>query len=274
MFDTPDPTTDGMTVLVPVQILEGEQVPAALISVLASTPVVLLGYHVIPEQTAPEQARASFGDQALEELDDLAAAFRDAGGSVETRLVFTRNPTQTFERVAVDEAVDAILLLNPAPSIDRVMVALSEGINTERITELATTLARGSGITVSLVHVATAESERERGEQLLDDARGALVDKGISPGWIDSEVLTSETPIQAIIGAASGGTDLVVLGESRPSVRELVFGEPSERIAEHSLAPILVVRRLPALSANGVPDSGVDEDGKAGDGDERGGAGQ
>jgi nucleotide-binding universal stress UspA family protein len=266
MSDSPDSTTDGMTVLVPVQILEGEQVPAALISVLASTPVVLLGYHVIPEQTPPEQARASFGDQALEELDDLAAAFRDAGGSVETRLVFTRDPTQTFERVAVDEAADAILLLNPAPSIDRVMVALSEGINTERVTELAATLARESNITVSLVHVARADSERERGEQLLDDAREALVDKGVSPAWVDSEVLTSETPIEALVDAASGGTDLVVLGESRPSVRELVFGEPSVRIAEHSLAPVLVVRRLPALSTDG------ENEGKKGD--EGGGAGR
>mgnify|MGYP006271135837 FL=1 len=258
MSETSDPTTEGMTVLVPVQILEGEQVPAALIDVLASTPVVLLGYHVIPEQTAPEQARASFGDQASEELEDLAAAFRDAGGTVETRLVFTRDPTQTFERVAVDEAADAILLLNPAPSIDRIMVALSEGINTERITELAASLARGSDVTVSLFHVATADDELERGEQLLDDARRSLVDKGVSPAWIDSEVLVSETPVKAIVDAASTGTDLVLLGESRPTVRELVFGEPSERIADRSLAPILVVRRLPALSDDESEDEEVD----------------
>lgn len=256
MSETPDPTTSGMTVLVPVQILESEQVPAALIDVLASTSVVLLGYHVIPEQTAPEQARASFGEQAREELDELAAAFRDSGGTVETRLVFTRDPTQTFERVAVDVAADAILLLNPAPSVDRIMVALSEGINTERITELAASLARGSDVTVSLFHVATAEAERERGERLLEEARNLLVDKGVSPAWIDSEVLVSETPVKAIVDAASTGIDLVVVGESRPSVHELVFGEPSERIADSSLAPILVVRRLPALA----PDETADEE--------------
>ncbi|SEO21526.1 hypothetical protein SAMN04487948_101133 [Halogranum amylolyticum] len=77
--------------------------------------------------------------------------------------------------------------------------------------------------------------------------------------WIDSEVLLSETPLQVIVDAASIGTDPVLLGESRPTVRELVFGEPSERIADRSLAPTVVVRRLPALSDDETEDG--EEDG-------------
>ncbi|ADQ68608.1 universal stress family protein [Halogeometricum borinquense DSM 11551] len=240
---------EELTVLVPVRILEGEQVPAALMDVLSSVSVVLLGYHVIPEQTAPEQARTQFGEQARSELDDVAEAFRNAGGDVEARVVFTGDATQTFERIAVEEKADAILLLNPAPSVERIFVALSEGINTERIAELTSALATGTDVTVTLFHVATSEDERAAGEQLLDKTARILSEKGVATDDIEREVAVSDAPVQLLSDVASEDSDLVVLGESRPTVRELVFGEPSERMAERTLAPILVVRRLPALTA-------------------------
>jgi nucleotide-binding universal stress UspA family protein len=257
MADASTNHADDMTVLVPVKVLEGQQVPAALIDVLVPTTVVLLGYHPIPEQTAPEQARTAFGEQARAELDELAQAVADAGGSVETRLVFTHDPTQTFERVAADEAADAVLLLNPAPSVDRILVALSEGINTERITRLVALLASYTDRSVTLFHAAPTEEDRQRGEQLLDAATDLLVERGVPAGAITRDVTVSDTPVQAIVDAAAG-TDLVVLGESRPSVRELIFGEPSERVAGHSLAPILVVRRLPALDVESDDTTGSD----------------
>ncbi|WP_327050477.1 universal stress protein [Halomicrococcus gelatinilyticus] len=238
---------DEMTVLVPVEVLDGEQVPAALIDVLASVRVVLLGYHAIPDQTAPEQARAEFGEQARAELNDLVTAFRDAGVAVEARFVFTPDPTQTFERVALEEESDAILLPNPAPSVDRILVPLSEDINVDRITAVTAMLTSDSDVTVTLTHVAPSEEERARGERLLDEATKSLVGKGVAAAAIDREVTVSETPIKAITEVASDDTDLVIIGESRPSVRELVFGEPSERIAGRTLAPVLVVRRLPII---------------------------
>jgi nucleotide-binding universal stress UspA family protein len=255
-------TGAGLTVLLPVRTFEGEQVPAALVELLtsASIPVVLLGYHVIPEQTAPEQAREQFGEQARAELDDLADAFREAGGTVETRFVFTRDPTQTFERVAVDERADAILLLNPAPNVDRIFVAISEGINTDRITAFTAALAVGSDVTVTLVHVADSEEARPAGERLLEEVADALSANGVPPGAIERAVTVSQAPLQALNEMASDDTDLVVLGESQPTVRELVFGEPSERIAERTLAPVLVVRRLPAAeSADAAAEESDDE---------------
>lgn len=255
-------TGEGLTVLVPVRTFEGEQVPTALVELLtaASIPVVLLGYHVIPEQTAPEQAREQFGEQARAELDDLADAFRDTDGTVETRFVFTRDPTQTFERVAVDERVDAILLLNPAPNVDRIFVPLSAGINTDRITAFASALAVGSDVTVRLVHVADSEEARPAGDRLLEEAADALSANGVPPDAIERTVAVSQAPLQALSEMASDDTDLIVLGESQPTVRELVFGEPSERLAERTLAPVLVVRRLPAVeSADGTAEESKDE---------------
>jgi hypothetical protein len=49
---------------VPVAILKGETVPDAVVELLSTLPVVVLGYHVLPEQTAPGQARMQFEDQA------------------------------------------------------------------------------------------------------------------------------------------------------------------------------------------------------------------
>ena len=44
-------------VLVPVEVLEGRTVPESLVRFLAPSEVVVLGYHVVPEQTPAGQAR-------------------------------------------------------------------------------------------------------------------------------------------------------------------------------------------------------------------------
>ena len=263
---SPTPTDavvgDELTILVPVRILEGEQVPAALVDVITAAPVVVLGYHVIPDQTAPEQASDSFGEQARTELEDLADAFRETGGPADTRLVFTHDPTQTFERVAADEAADAILLLNPAPSVDRILVAIGETINVDRLTTLTATLATHADLAVGLFHVAASEDARADGEVLLDRATDSLVSRGVPADRIDREVVVSDAPIRAIVEEAADDTDLVVLGESRPSLREVVFGDPSERVADHTLAPTLVVRRLPTIDAADASPSDDDPTGE------------
>jgi hypothetical protein len=70
---------DGeMTALVPFRVLEGEQVPVALVDLLARTPVVLLGYHVIPDQTAPEHALAPV--LVVRRLPAVATKGANAGG--------------------------------------------------------------------------------------------------------------------------------------------------------------------------------------------------
>ena len=61
--------TDRPSILVPIRVLEGESVPEGVPELLAHAHVVLLGYHVIPEQTAPGQARMQFEDRATERLD-------------------------------------------------------------------------------------------------------------------------------------------------------------------------------------------------------------
>ena len=87
-------------VLVPVAVLEGESVSPGLISLLGTVDVTVLGYHVLPEQTPPDQARLQFEERATSALEDISQEFRAAGGATDHRLVFTRDREQTMQRVA------------------------------------------------------------------------------------------------------------------------------------------------------------------------------
>jgi len=53
------------------------------------------------------------------ELAELRSVFEDVGCDVTTRSAFTHDRLKTFERVAVDASCDAVLVLNPAPILER-----------------------------------------------------------------------------------------------------------------------------------------------------------
>jgi hypothetical protein len=230
-------------VLVPLRVLEGESVPAALVETLAPVPVLLLGYHVVPEQTAPGQARMQFEERAQGELDDLRASFVAAGGSAETRLVFTHDARTTVERVAVEEGAGSILLCNPAPSVDRVLVAVAAAISLDRIADAVAPLVVGSDLPVTVYHAAGTDADAEATAPLLSDLARKLVERGVDGDAVTRRVDVTDTPIHDV-SALAGEFDLVVLGESEPELLDRVFGDRTERVAEESLTPTLVVRRL------------------------------
>ena len=228
-------------VLVPVDVLEGESVPRTVVDAFASIPVVLLGYREIPDQTAPEQARDQYGDRARAELEELRTVFEDAGCDVASRLAFTHDRLKTFERVAVDESCDAVLLLNPAPVLETVLVAIRSDVNVDHIARLLRTVLDGTELEVTLFHVAGDESHREAGTELLETARDALVDEGVARDRIDRTVVVDGSPTDAILEAAAEH-DLLVVGESRPSIRRYVFRDRAERLARETVDPVLVIR--------------------------------
>ncbi|MDS0475319.1 universal stress protein [Natrinema sp. 1APR25-10V2] len=228
-------------VLVPIDVLEGESVPAAIVDAFASIPVVLLGYRELPDQTAPDQAREQYGDRVRAELEELRTVFEDAGCDVTTRRAFTHDRLQTFERVAVDESCDAVLLLNPAPVVETALVALRSDVNVEHIARLLATVLTDTDLELTLFHVASDETGRDEGEELLDAARSELATAGVDADRIDSRVVVEDSPTAAILEAASDH-DLLVAGESRPSIRRFVFRDRAERLARRTIDPVLVIR--------------------------------
>ncbi|RZV11591.1 universal stress protein family protein [Natrinema hispanicum] len=228
-------------VLIPVDVLEGESVPETIVDAFASIPVVVLGYREIPDQTSPEQARDEYGDRARAELEELRTVFENAGCDVTSRLVFTHDRLKTFERVAVEDACDAVLLLNPAPILETVLVALRGDVNVEHIARLLATILADTTLELTLFHVAPDDAQKAAGTALLETARSELVAAGIDDDRIASTVVVDDSPTAAIV-EASADHDLLVAGESRPSIRRAIFRDRAKRLARRTVDPVVVIR--------------------------------
>jgi len=222
-------------VLVPLAILEGESVSTGLPTLLATMDVTVLGYHVLPEQTPPDQARLQYEDRATEALVDLEAAFDAAGGSADHRLVFTHDRDRTVERIADDTAADAYAITGTTGPVDRLLVTLTGDVAVDRLTSFVTELIGDREIGVTLL---LATDDEPRGRTVLERAVASLAEHGID---VEPELAVDEPPLEALLAAAAGH-DAIVMGEQAPSLRSFLLGEDAERIAAESVGPVLVVR--------------------------------
>ena len=226
-------------VLVPVAVLQGQALSEALVDRLSSVEVTLLGYHEIPEQTATEQAHDQFNEQMQRKLDEYVDLFETHDGTVTPRTVFTHDAPETFKRIAIEADIGAILVTNPAPAIDRVLVPIRGPVNLDPILTMTSALVDDADIV--LFHAAPSDEKRADGEDLLSTAAAQLEAGGVGPERIDRQLTVSDAPIRAISDAATT-TGLVVIGEKEPSVVDIIFGDAADRIAEASASPVLVVR--------------------------------
>lgn len=221
-------------VLVPVRILEGSSVSPGLMNLLATVDVTVLGYHVLPEQTPPDQARAQYEDRANSALDDIAQEFRTAGGDADHRLVFTRDRRQTIERVADEVNARAYGITGATGDVDSLLVSLTGDVALDRIVAFVEEVVGDRDIRVTLF---AADEDTEKAEEKVEWAREKLEDAGVD---VDS-VVAEGSGFRVLVDAASGH-DVVVVGEKAPSLKSLVFGDEMEKVAEASVGPVLVVR--------------------------------
>jgi nucleotide-binding universal stress UspA family protein len=232
---------DDYCVLVPVAVLDGQSVPTTIVEAFAPIPVLLLGYNEVPDQTLPAQARDQYGERAKRELEERRSVFEGAGCPVTSRLVFTNDRFTTFERVAVEAECNAILILNPVPVLETMLVAIRSNVNLDRLAHLVATVLEGTEIEVTLFHAVSKKSKRGQGEELLETAASAFVDAGVDSERVSRSVVIADSPTSAILEAAEDH-DFIVAGESRPSIRQYIFRGRAERIAKRTSDPVLVVR--------------------------------
>lgn len=224
-------------VLVPVRVLEGDSVSLGLMELLGTMDVTVLGYHVLPEQTPPDQARLQYEDRATEALEDIAEEFRRAGGAADYRLVFTADRAQTVDRVADETDARAYVVTGATGAVDRLLVPLTGEVDVDRILSFVTDLVGGRDIGVTLFFAGGAETNGAR--ELLAEAATVLRERGID---VRTDLRTDTGPFEGLIEAVAGH-DAVVIGEKAPSLRSMLFGEEAERVATESVGPVLVVRR-------------------------------
>jgi nucleotide-binding universal stress UspA family protein len=231
-------------ILIPVEVLDGESVPEPLVEFLAPADIVVLGYHVLPEQTPAEQASMQFEDRAREAVEDIAHTFRHAGRDVETRVAFTHDRDQTVERVAREVGATAVLLPNPSGAIEDVLVALRGAIDVNRVADLVATLVAADGCTVTVLGVDPEGGEFDAAAA-VDRVYETLLGRGLSETQLSTATTVSERPIAEIVDR-SAAFDAIVMGEGGPSLLSALFGDDAERVAQGAVDPVLVVRGRPA----------------------------
>ena len=223
-------------VLVPLAVLEGESVSLGLMNLLGAVDVTVLGYHVLPEQTPPDQARLQYEDRANETLADVTEEFRLAGGDADHRLVFTHDREQTIDRVADEVGARAYAIKGATGDVERLLVPLSGGVDVDGLLSFVGDLVGGRDVGVTLLLVTDDETT---GRRSLDEAEATLTERGID---VDAELVVGGDPFDSLVDAVPDH-EALVMGEQAPSLRSFLFGEETERAAAATVGPVLVVRR-------------------------------
>lgn len=228
-------------VLVPVDVSTDERPDSDLLALLRPAKVVLVGWYPVPDQTALEQMQAEHEDEAVARIEDVAADYPE-GTDVETLVVFTRDRAETVDRVADDYGADVVVVPEEVRVVERVLVPVRGDVNLERILSVVAALLEESDASVTLFHAAPAGDEDPSvGETLLTGAADRLADAGVDTDRIDTIAVESDAPINDIVDAATNH-DVLVLGESKPSLVEHILGDVPSKIIRRSGRPVLIVR--------------------------------
>ena len=233
--------SDRPSILVPIRVLEGESIPEGVPELLTNAHVVLLGYHVVPDQTATDQARSQFEDQATRRLEDLTSILEHAGASVESRLVFTHDGQTTIDRMTDEHDCLAVLIPNATRPLENVLVAIRGVVGIDRFVRLVSGLFATVAVDVTLYHVAEADEIDADVETLLEGVATRLSEEGVSPDTIDMQISRDGSPHESIVDA-SDDYDTIVMGESDPSVSTFLFGMTADQVANEFLGPVFVIQ--------------------------------
>jgi nucleotide-binding universal stress UspA family protein len=250
--------TTRPSVLVPVDVSTDERPDPQLLELLEPARVVLGGWYPVPDQTLPEQLREAHEEEAIERIEAIAAAFSDADAAVETVVVFTRDRSTTVDRLADEYECGVVLVPRTVRRVERVLVPLRTDVNLSAILSVVGALLRDSEATVTLLHAAEAEEAAETGERLLRSGADELLDAGVDAGRIDTVSLESGALIDDIVDVAANH-DVLVIGESEPSLIEHVLGDVPDQLISRTDRPVLIVRKPPAEEEAGREETDATE---------------
>ncbi|WP_380676910.1 universal stress protein [Salinigranum sp. GCM10025319] len=231
------PPIEELTVLIPIDISADEVPTLGILDLLGPIDVVLLGYFPVPIQAEPALIKDEYEVEANQRLVDIAEGRPD----LTEVLVFTHDRGATVDRVADEYGCDAVLTTGDVERIDRILVPIRGDVNLERIVSVVAGLLAASGATATLFHSVDEDTDPSQGEFLLRGAVDRFVDFGIDESRIDRRLSSGGDPRTEIVDLARE-YDVVVLGETEPSLRERVMGDVLSRIVDEIDAPALIVR--------------------------------
>jgi len=237
------PLTGDSSILVPVDVSVSEPPDRAILDLLKPVNVVVLGYYPVPQQTAPAHLKEDHEADAAARLDDIVTEFDSTGHEVEGVLVFTQDRQDTIDRIADQHDCDAVLVPGEIETIERILVPLRGDVNLERIVSLVGNLVGASDATVTLFHSVPDETDPSQGEFILRGAADRLSEEGVSRDRIEWKLSESGEPKAGILELA-GDHDLIILGETEPSLRDRIIGTVLTPILDELEQPAIVVRDI------------------------------
>jgi hypothetical protein len=218
-------------------------VTPSIVGTLGPTQVVVLGYWPIPDQSAPQQVREQFEDEARASLDAIRKPIEQQGIDIVTELSFTRDRDQLIDRVANRHGCSSVLVPGTVRTTppESVLVLLKSDSELDRIVEALSMLFADSDVDILLFHALERGDDAESTEYMLHRVADRLTDQGISRDRIRWKQSDRGPRVDAIVSEVSNH-DLVVLNESEPSVRERLFGSVQSAIADRTDRPSLTIR--------------------------------
>lgn len=235
------PLSSGSSVLVPVDVSTTKPPAQVLFDLLRPINVVVLGYYPVPKQTAPAHLKRDHGEEAAARLETVVSQFQSADHEVEGVLVFTKDRQDTIDRVADQHGCDAVFVPGEADAVNRILVPLRGDVNLDRIVSLVGELTRASDAGVTLFHSEGDGSDSGHGESVLRSGVDRLVESGVDRDRIDWRLSESGSPREEIVAMADE-YDLLVLGETEPSLRDRIFGTVLTPIINDIDRPAIIVR--------------------------------
>lgn len=157
--------------------------------------------------------------------------------------MFTKNRLQTIDRVAEEYGADAVVTPGQIDDgVTEVLVPIKGDPNIARIVGFAGRLLENSEASITAFHVADSDADEARAEFLLRGACDKLRELGVDPDRVNWRQERSGSTAKTI--AATADTyDLLVVGESEPSLRRRILGGVTGRVSDRTTSPTLVVRR-------------------------------
>lgn len=233
------PPIGDLTILVPVDVSKPESPTLGVLDFLQPYEVILLGYFPVPDQAEPAHLKHEFESEAAARLSEVA----DGRDNLQEVLVFTHDREATIGRVANQYDCDAVLTAGKTEGIDRILVSLRGDVNLDRIVSVVANLLHASTATATLFHSVADDGDSGQADALFQGAIDDLVDQGIARDRIDHR-LSEEGDPHGEIAALGGEHDLVVLGETEPSLRKRIIGSFLSRVIDETEIPALIVRDI------------------------------
>lgn len=237
------PLTGDSTILVPVDVSVAEPPDRTFLELLEPVNLVVVGYYPVPKQTAPAHLKAIHESEGAARLERAVEAFRRGDHEVEDVLVFTKDRGDTVDRIADQHDCDALLVPGETDAIERILVPLRGDVNLERIVSLVADLVRASDATVTLYHSVLEGADPTEGEFVLRGAADRLAEEGVDRDRVDWRLSEGGSPRREIVDLARE-YDLLVLGETEPSLRDRILGAVLTPILDEVETPAIVVRHV------------------------------